>query len=111
MPKVCARKTTLLRIADSSGHFYLCSPGSRRFKIAYNRALPLEQKTTSGLIQGLNTLLKNLSSWAAITDGPSDIALPDPINLEQLNEVKWAWEKARDSMRAALGSLTSERVQ
>jgi hypothetical protein len=63
------------------------------------------------LIQGLNDLLENLSSWAAITDGPSDDALPDAVTLEQLIEVKWAWEKARDSARAALETLTSEPAQ
>ena len=68
------------------------------------------------MIQGLTTLLDNLSSWAAITDGPAgaDDALPDAATLEQLNEVKWAWEKARDSVRAALEtveSLTSEPAQ
>ena len=59
-------------------------------------------------MQGLNTLLEHLSSWAAITEGPSNDALSDVVTLEQLNEVKRAWEKARDSVRAALESLTSE---
>ena len=64
----------------------------------------------------MTTLLDNLSSWAAITDGPAsaDDALPDAATLEQLNEVKWAWEKARDSVRTALEtveSLTSEPAQ
>lgn len=85
--------------------------GPWTFKNTYNKALTLEQKTTSGLIQGLNDLLENLSSWAAITDGPSDDALPDAVTLEQLIEVKWAWEKARDSARAALETLTSEPAQ
>jgi hypothetical protein len=91
-----------------------CSPGSRTFKIAYNKALTLEQKTASGLIQGLNALLDivdNISSWATITDGHSDYALPDVVTLEHLNEVKLAWEKARDSVRAALETLTSEPGQ
>jgi hypothetical protein len=80
---------------------------SRGFKIAYNKALALEQKTTSGL----NTLLEILNFWAAVTDGPPGDALPDVVTLEQLSEVKWAWEKARDSVRAALATLTSEPAQ
>lgn len=78
-------------------------------KITYNKALTLEQKTISGLIQGLNTLLENLSSLAA-TDGPSYDALPHVVTFEQLHEVKRAWEKARDSVRA-LETLTSEPAQ
>ncbi|KAH9984108.1 hypothetical protein BJV77DRAFT_1162758 [Russula vinacea] len=85
--------------------------GPRTFKIAYNKALTLEQKTASGLIQGLNTLIENISSWAAITDGPTDDALPGVVTLEQLDEAKWAWEKSRDSVRVALKSLTSEPAQ
>ena len=90
--------------------------GPRTFRIAYGKALTLEQKTTSGLIQGLTTLLDNLSSWAAITAGPAgaDDALQDAATLEQLNQVKWAWEKARNSVRVALEtveSLTSEPAQ
>ena len=87
------------------------SAGPRTFKIAYNKALTLEQKTASGLIQGLNTLIENISSWAAITDGPTDDALPGVVTLEQLDEAKWAWEKSRDSVRVALKSLTSEPAQ
>jgi hypothetical protein len=44
-------------------------------------------------------------------DGPSDDALPDVVTLDQLSEVKWAWEKARDSVRAALVTLTHEPAQ
>ena len=84
-----------------------CSPGTRRFKIAYNKALTLEQKTTSGLI----TLLEDLSSWVAITDGPSDDVLPDVVTLEQLSEVKWALERARDTVHAVLAILKSEPAQ
>jgi hypothetical protein len=83
-----------------------CSPGSRRFKTAYNKALTLEQESTSGL----NSLLEVLSSWAAVADGPSDDALPD-VTLEQLGDLKRAWEKARDSVRAALATQTGEQVQ
>ena len=52
-----------------------------------------------------------LSSWTAVTDGPSDDALPDVVTLEQMNEVKWAWEKAREYVHAALVVLTSEPAQ
>ena len=83
------------------------SPVSRRFKIAYNKALALEQKTTSSL----NTLFEILDSWAAVTDGPPGDALLDVVTLDQLSEVKWAWVKARDSVRAALATLTSEPAQ
>jgi hypothetical protein len=60
------------------------SPVSRRFKIAYNKALALEQKTTSSL----NTLFQILDSWAAVTDGPPGDALLDVVTLDQLSEVK-----------------------
>ena len=73
---------------------------SRGFKIAYNKALGLEQKTTSGL----NALLEILNSWAAVTAGLPGDTLPDVVTLEQLSEVKWAWEKARESVCAALAS-------
>jgi hypothetical protein len=43
--------------------------------------------------------------------GGSDDALPNVVTLKQLNEVKWAWERARDSVRAALGTLTSDPAQ
>jgi hypothetical protein len=69
--------------------------------------MTLEQKTTSGW----NALLEILSSWAAVADGPSDDVLPDVVTLEQLSEVKWAWEKARDAVRAAQETLTSEPAQ
>jgi hypothetical protein len=79
--------------------------GSREFKAAYDKALSLEQKTTSGL----NTLLEKLSSWVTVTDGDGlpDDALPDAnaITLEQLREL---WEKARYSVRAALAILKNE---
>lgn len=81
-----------------------CSPGSRRFKVAYDKALTLEQKGTSGL----NALVEKFSSWIAVTDGPPDDALPDVVTLEQLSEVKSTWEKARDSLRAARAALTDE---
>ena len=84
-----------------------CSSGSRRFKFVYNKALTLEQKTNSRP----NILLEILSSWTAVTDGPSDDALPDVVTLKQMNEVKWAWKKSRDSVHAALAILTSEPAQ
>ena len=80
---------------------------SRGFKIAYNKVLGLEQKTTSGL----NALLEILNSWAAVTAGLPGDTLPDVVTLEQLSEVKWTWEKARESVRAALATLTSEPAQ
>jgi hypothetical protein len=67
----------------------------------------LEQETNSGF----NALLENLSSWSGVTDGPSDDALPDVVTLEQLKELRCAWEKARDSVSAALATLTSEPAQ
>jgi hypothetical protein len=69
--------------------------------------MALEQKTTSGW----NALLEILSSWAAVADGPPDDAFSDVVTLEQLNEIKWAWEKARDTVRAAQETLTSEPAQ
>ena len=106
-----------LKVSRNRHHRYLSlthagisvyySSVSRRFKIAYNKALALEQKTTSGL----NTFLEILDSWAAVTDGPPDDALLDVVTLDQLSEVKWAWVKARDSVRAALATLTSEPAQ
>jgi uncharacterized protein (DUF2235 family) len=75
--------------------------------LVYNKALTLEQKTNSRS----NTLLETLLSWAAVTDGPSDDALPDVVTLERMSEAKLAWEKARDSMRGALTILTSEPAQ
>ena len=113
VPKVCPPIGERLchQLLTYPGTSMYCSAGPRTFKITYHKALTLEQKTTSGLIQGLNTLLDNLSSLAAITDGPSDDALPDAVTFEQLHEVKRAWEKARDSVRTALETLTSEPAQ
>jgi hypothetical protein len=100
------QSTLLLPITDICGNY--CFPGSRRFKITYKKAVTLEQKTTSRL----NTLIENLSSWAAaITDGPSDDTIPGIPTPQQLGEVKLAWENARDSVRAALAILTSESAQ
>ena len=118
VPKVCppiGQHICHQSLTDLGTSIYR-SEGRWTFRIAYNKALNLEQKTTSGLIQGLTTLLDNISSWAALTDGPAgaDDVLPDAATLEQLNEVKWAWEKARDSVRAALEtveSLMSEPAQ
>ena len=106
--KVCPRtiQSFLLPISDICGNF--CFLGSRGFKITYKKALTLEQKITSRL----NTLIENLSSWtAAITNGPSEDTIPDIITLQQLGEVKLAWENARDSVRMALAILTSEPAQ
>ena len=102
VPKVCPRTSQrFCYLSLTCGNF--CFPGSRRFKITYKKALTLEEKTTSRL----NTLIENLSSWtAAITD-----AIPDIATLQQLGEVKCAWENARDSVRAALAILTSEPAQ
>jgi hypothetical protein len=41
-------------------------------------------------------------------EGRSDDAIPNIVTLEQMSKVKQAWERARDSVRAALGILTSE---
>lgn len=63
----------------------------------------LEEKMTSGL----NTLLEELSSGIMITDnhqGCPDDAVLDVIILEQLREL---WQKARDSTRTALATLSS----
>ena len=83
------------------------SLGSRRFEIVYNKALILAQNSRSGS----NTLLEILLSWATVTDGPPDDVLTDVVTLEQLSEVKLAWEKARDFVRVALATLTSEPAQ
>ena len=85
-------------IADAS------SLGSRKFKAAYNKALRLEQKTTSGL----NTLLEELSSWVTVTDDghglPND-PLPVTISLEELRDL---WENAGYIVREALTTLKNE---
>ena len=110
MPRVCpsiGERLCHQSLTDLGTSIY-CSTGPRPFKTTYNKALTLEQKTTSGLIQGLNTLLENLS-WVAITVGPSDDELPVVVTLEQLNKVKRAWEKARDSVHEAL-EMTNERA-
>jgi len=81
--------------------------GSRRFKTTYKKASALEQKVTSEL----NTLLESLSSWvAAAIDGPSDDAPIDVVHPQELRELKYVWEKTRDSLRSALETLTSEPV-
>jgi hypothetical protein len=46
-----------------------------------------------------------------MTDGPSYDVLPDAVTVEQLHEVKRAWERARDSVRTALETLTGEPAQ
>jgi len=67
----------------------------------------LEQKT----IVGLNALLKDLLSWVAVIDDPPGAASSNEITLKQLRELSYAWAKARDSMRAALATLTNEMAQ
>ena len=80
-----------------------CLLGSRKFKAAYNKALRLEQKTTSGL----NTLLEELSSWVTVTDGHGlpDDPLPVTISLEELRDL---WENAGYTVREALTTLSNE---
>jgi hypothetical protein len=86
-------------------HRHKCSLGSRKFKDAYNKAMSLEQKMSSGL----NTLLGELLSWVTVADGQGlpDV-LPDVLTVEQVRELSYVWAKARDSARAALLDLTSE---
>jgi hypothetical protein len=74
---------------------------SRKFKAACKKALCLEKKTNFGL----NTLLEKLSSCVMVID--ADDTPPDVVTLEQLEE---RWEKARDSVRAALAILKNEPV-
>jgi hypothetical protein len=61
----------------------------------------LEEKTNSGL----DTLLEKFSSCLMVID--ADDTPPDVVTLEQLEE---RWEKARDSVRAALAILKNEPV-
>jgi hypothetical protein len=53
----------------------------------------------------LSTLLEKLSSCVMVID--ADDTPPDMATLGQLEE---RWEKARDSVRAALAILKNERV-
>ena len=78
--------------------------GPRKFKVAYVKALSIEQKMASGL----NTMLEKLS-FCVVTDchGLPDEALPDVITLEQLGEL---WEKAGDSVHAALAIMKNEQA-
>ncbi len=105
--KVCPRSSqhVLTILTDSRG--YCCPSGSPKFRAAYKQALALEQKT----ILGLNTLLGNLASWAVATDSLCDESPPAVVALQQLQELSHAWAIARDSVRAALASLTSEPAQ
>ena len=77
--------------------------GSRKFRVVYKKALSLEQKTASGS----NTLVEKLLSWVTITHshGLRDNMLSDATTLEQHQKL---WMKARDSVRAALGTLKNE---
>ena len=85
----------------------MCPSGPREFRAAYKRALSLEQKT----ILWLNTLLGNLASWVVATDSLRDESPPAVVPLQQLRELSHAWAVSRDSVRAALASLTSEPAQ
>ena len=84
-------------------HRHNCPLGSQRFKAAYNEALSLEQKTSSGL----NSLLTRLSSRVTVTDGHGlpDGALPDVDSLKQLHKL---WEKAGYFLRGTLATLKNE---
>jgi len=84
-----------------------CPSGLRKFRAAYKQALSLEQKT----ILELNTLLGNIASWVVATDALRDESPPAIVTHQQLRELSHAWAIARDSMRAALVSLTSEPMQ
>jgi hypothetical protein len=53
----------------------------------------------------LNTLLEKLSSRVMVID--ADDTPPDVVTLEKLEE---RWEKAKDSVRAALAILKNEPV-
>jgi len=81
-----------------------CAQGSQRFKATYKQALSLQQKT----ISGLNTLLENFPSHITITDGLPDVKPLCVITLQELHELSYAWAKVRDTVRAALVTLTSE---
>ena len=81
-----------------------CLPGFRKFRAAYKQTLSLEQKT----IIGLNNLLGNLASWVVATDTLHDEFPPAILTLQQLRDLSHAWAVARDSVRGALASLTSE---
>ena len=70
-------------------------------KTAYKKALCLEEKSNSGL----NALVEKLSSCVMVMDAGD--TPPDIVTLEQLKE---RWEKARDSVRAALAILKNEPV-
>ena len=87
-------------------HRHTCSLGPRKFKDIYNKAMSLEQQTTTGL----NALLEELSSWVTVTGChglPAD-ELPDLLSLEQVRELSYVWAEARNSVREALLNLTSE---
>ena len=102
----CSSQHVLTILTDNPG--YCCpSSGLRKFKAAYKQALALEQKT----ILGLNTLLGNLASWVVATDSLRDESPPAVVTLRQLREQSHAWAVTRDSVRAALASLTSEPAQ
>jgi len=77
--------------------------GSRKFKSSYEKALCLQQKTTLGL----KSLLESVSAHVAVTvtDGTPNHG---PPSVQQLDELSYAWAKARDSVRAALVTLMSE---
>ena len=106
--KVCPRMSQHFRYLSLTEvrTSVFCSPGSRRFKATYKKASALEQKTTSEL----STMLEIFSSWVAVIDSPSGDAPTDVVHPQELDELKFAWEKTRDSLRSALETLTSEPV-
>jgi len=104
MPEVCLQTSChLLTVrTDTCGH--CCSAGSRKFKSSYKKALCLQRKTTLGL----KNLFESASAYISVTDGiPNDVP-PSVVTLQELDELSYAWAKARDSVRAALVTLTSE---
>jgi len=74
--------------------------GPRKFKAAYKKALPLEQKMASEL----DTLLEMLVSWASVIDGHG---VPGEVALKRRRKL---WQKTRDSIRTGLATLDHEPV-
>jgi len=87
---------------DTRGHYY--SPGSRKFKSSYEKALCLQRKMTLGL----NILLESVSAYVAVTGGIPDDVPSNVVTLQEVDELSYGWAIARDSVRAALVTLTSE---
>jgi len=78
--------------------------GSQEFNTTYKKALSLQQKT----ISELDTLLENFSSRVTVTEGLPDAEPLGVVTLQQLHKLSYTWAEARDSVRAALVTLTSE---